>query len=296
MTNAIAMYAQFESKKNTQAAIITAAFAGLMLLLMFLLKWTIPVFEPINQQQEILVDLQLPEEDILPPAKHDGGGGGGNPVEAPGERGTASAPPQPGTKDDAKDIEEDKTEKETPPILKPDNPKPTATKINENKSVVTAKPTPNPLPPAPQKPKAVLGKTTSGNGAGGGVSTTYDRAGGSGTGSGVGNGSGSGGGSGTGSGGGNGSGTGRGSGPRVVSGDRRIVQSYAFQGELDKATIYANITVSPEGAGSFLSIARGSSSTSAAYKNAIQQYLRNMRFNKSDHESVVTVLFNFVVN
>ena len=38
------------------------------------------------------------------------------------------------------------TEKTTPPILKPDNPKPTATKINENKSVVKTEPKPDPPP------------------------------------------------------------------------------------------------------------------------------------------------------
>lgn len=289
------MSATFEAKKNSQASMITAAFAGFMLLLMFFLKWSIPIIEHPPVEQGILVDLNIPEEELLPPSKG-GGGGGGNPVMAPGEAGTASAPQQPGTTEDAKDIDEDDNDKTAPAILKPNNPKPTATKINENKSTVKTEPKPDPLPPAPAKPKAVLGKTTGGNGTGGGVATTYDRSGGSGTGNGVGNGSGSGGGTGTGNGGGNGSGSGGGTGPRVTQGDRRITSAYSFTGDLDKATVYAFVKVSPDGTGEFAGIAKGSTASNAAYKTAIQQYLRNIRFNKSDHESMVTVQFNFRVN
>lgn len=296
MNNAHAMSASFEARKNTQATMITAGFAGLLLLIMFFWTWTLPaiILPPVDEG--VLVELNLPEEPPIEIRQAGGGGGGGNPVQAIEEKGTASAPPQPGTEDDAKDIEEDETEKASPPILKPDVPKPTATKINENKSVVKTEPKPNPLPPAPPRPKAVLGKTTDGSGKGGGAAEDYDRAGGSGTGSGVGNGSGSGGGRGTGAGGGTGSGTGRGVGPMVKSGDRRIVTSYSFQGDLDKATILATIKVSPDGIGVFESFARGSSSTSSAYRTAIIQYLRNIKFNKSDHESTVTVQFNFRIN
>jgi hypothetical protein len=82
----------------------------------------------------------------------------------------------------------------------------------------------------------------------------------------------------------------------VTKGDRKIVASYSFQGDLDKATIYAEVKVSPDGIGTFENFARGSSSTSSSYKTAIIQYLRNIKFNKSDHESSVTVQFNFRVN
>jgi hypothetical protein len=81
-----------------------------------------------------------------------------------------------------------------------------------------------------------------------------------------------------------------------MSGDRKIVRSYSFDGDLEKAVIYANVNVSPEGVGKFVSIARGSSNSSNAYKQAIMQYLQNMRFDKADHESMVTLRFNFVVN
>jgi hypothetical protein len=295
MNNAYAMSASFEARKNSRATMITVGFAGLLALLMIFWTWTIPIIIPPVTDPGILVELNLPDEPEVY-AKQAGGGGGGNPVQAIGAKGTAHAPPQPGTKEDAKDIEEDETEKATPPILRPDNPKPTATKINENKSVVKTEPKPNPLPPAPQKPKAQLGRTTGGNSTGGGAAEDYDKAGGAGNGNGVGRDNGYGGGSGPGSGGGNGSGNGPGNGPRVTKGDRRIVASYSFQGDLDKATIYADVKVSTDGIGTFENFARGSSSTSSAYRTAIIQYLRNIKFNKSDHESTVTVQFNFRVN
>ncbi len=290
------MSASFEARKNQQASMITAGVAGLLLLLMLFWKWTIPAVEHPPADLGILVELNLPPDPEPEYTPATGGGGGGNPVQATGPAGTAPESPQtPG--EDSRDIEEDETEKTTPAILQPDKPKPEAKKINENKSDVKVEPkepVTTPAPPPP-KPKAVLGRTTTGNGQGGGAAEDYDRSGGAGTGSGVGKGSGTGGGTGTGNGGGNGSGSGRGTGPRVSRGDRSIVSSYAFQGDLDKATIFADIKVSPDGIGQFLQFARGSTNTSSAYKSAVMQYLRNMKFNKSDHESQVTVQFNFTV-
>ncbi len=286
------MSASFEAKKNSQATMITAGFAGLMILLMFLLKWQLPVFERPIIEPGIEVQLNLPEELSVPAS---GGGGGGNPVQATGLAGIAPhVLPQPGTRDDAKDIIDD--DKTSPAILKPDKPKPTATRINENRSVVQAEPKPVVKTPAPPKPKAVLGRTVSGTGKGGGVADNYDRSGGNGNGSGVGNGNGSSGGTGNGNGGGNGTGSGPGSGPKVTNGDRKIVRFYSFLGDLDKAVVYANINVSPEGNGKFLSIARGSSTSSSAYREAIIQYLQNIKFDRADHESMVTVQFNFRIN
>jgi hypothetical protein len=293
MNNAYVMSASFEARKNTQATMITAGFAALMVLLLFLIRWELPAFEkPINGE---FVEVNLPDEPIL--SMRGGGGGGGNPVKAIGPAGIAPhTPPQPGTKDDAKDVDDDK-DKAIPAILKPDNPKPTATKINDNRSIVKTVPKPVVETPAPQKPKAVVGRTLTGAGNGGGVADNYDRSGGrTGNGNGVGNGPGNNGGNGNGNGGGNGPGTGPGSGPRVTNGDRKIVRYYSFQGDLEKAVVYGNINVSPDGIGKFIGIARGSSTSSTAYKEAIMEYLQNIRFDKSDHESMVTVQFNFRVN
>jgi hypothetical protein len=293
MNNAYAMSASFEARKNQQATMITGGIAGLMVLLMFLVRWELPVFEKPIADSGIEVQLNLPEE---PKTFASGGGGGGNPVQAVAPAGIAPhVPPAPGTKDDAKDVEDDK-DLTNPAILKPDKAKLTATKLNENRSVVKIEPKPIVETPAPPRPKAVLGKTLTGSGKGGGVAEDYDRSGGSGNGNGVGKGNGNGGGTGNGNGGGNGPGTGPGNGPKVTNGDRKIVRYYSFQGDLDKAVVYGNINVSPEGIGKFVSIARGSSTSSNSYKEAIIQYLTNIRFDKSDHESMVTVQFNFRVN
>lgn len=288
------MSASLEAKHRSQAWMITGTFAGMMVLLLLFLKWKLPVFEPIVQDTGIEVEINLPPEPE-PETLADGGGGGANPVQAAGPAGIANyVPPTPGTTDDSKDIDEDPDEA-APKVIKPDVPKPTATKINENRSVVKADPKPVVETPAPRVPKMVLGKTTTGTGKGGGADD-YDRPGGRGTGSGVGNGNGTGGGTGNGVGGGNGTGSGSGSGPKVTRGDRKIIRHYSFQGDLDKAVVYANISVSPEGVGRFISIAKGSSNSSNAYKQAIMQYLQNIKFDKSDHESMLTVQFNFRVN
>jgi hypothetical protein len=285
------MSASLEARYRSQASMITAGFAAFLIILMFLLKWDLSsIIKPV-ESPAIEVELNLPEEPEPPVT---GGGGGGNPVQASGDPGIAKAvPPAPGDKEDSKDIEDD--DKESTPITKPVVAKPKATKIT-NTSIVKAEPKPVIETPAPPKPKAVLGKTTTGAGRGGGSADNYDRPGGSGNGYGVGHGNGTGGGTGTGNGGGNGRGNGTGNGPKVTRGDRKIIRYYSFDGDLDKAVIYANISVSPEGVGRFISIARGSSNTSNAYKEAIMQYLQNIKFDKADHESMLTVQFNFRVN
>jgi len=82
---------------------------------------------------------------------------------------------------------------------------------------------------------------------------------------------------------------------RVSKGDRSIINNYIFMGDLPKATINAIIKVSPEGKGTFVSFDKGSTSTDARYATAIRSYLPNIKFNKTDHESIVTVPFNFRV-
>ncbi len=86
------------------------------------------------------------------------------------------------------------------------------------------------------------------------------------------------------------------SGPKVTKGNRKIIRHYSFTGELNKATIYAIIKVSPAGQGRFVGFDKYSTSRSAAYSAAISNYLRTMEFDKSADESTVTVQFNFTVN
>lgn len=85
-------------------------------------------------------------------------------------------------------------------------------------------------------------------------------------------------------------------GPKVTKGNRKIVRYYSFTGDLQKATIYAKIKVSPSGVGTFVGFDKYSTSQSPAYATAISNYLRTMQFDKSDDESVVTVQFNFNIN
>jgi hypothetical protein len=293
MNNTLSMTDPLEARKNTQATLITAAFAACMVLLMFLLKWELPVIPIPDKDEGILVELNIPDE---PPAKVlGGGGGGGNPVQATGPKGTASAPPAPGIKEDVKDIEEDETEKTTPAILRPDHPKPEAKKIDENHSVV--KTTPKVIEnPAPPKPKAVLGKTVGGNSNGGGAAENYDRSGGAGKGTGVGTGNGNGGGTGGGTGGGNGTGSGTGNGPRKVSGNRVVINPKSMNaGENLKGKVLAEIRVSPDGVGTFIRAVRGSTYTSGPAIDILEEWLRRNRFNKTGEESTVVYEFNFLL-
>jgi hypothetical protein len=294
MTNTLSMTDPFEAKKNTQAALITAGFAAGMILLMFLLKWQLPVIPIPDKDEGILVELNLPDD---PPAKVlGGGGGGGNPVQATGEKGTAHTPPTPGIKEDVKDIEEDETEKTTPAILKPDKPKPEAKRIDENHSVVKTPPKAVIENPAPAKPKAVLGKTIGGTSTGGGAAENYDRSGGTGNGHGVGTGNGSGGGTGKGTGGGNGTGSGTGNGPRKISGNRIVINPKSMNaGENLKGKVLAEIQVSPDGIGTFMRATRGSTYTSGPAIDILREWLRRNRFNKMDEESVVVYEFNFLL-
>ena len=92
-------------------------------------------------------------------------------------------------------------------------------------------------------------------------------------------------------------GTGKAGGPKVI-GNRKIINNrfYSFEGNLEKATIYALVKVSPEGKGTFVGFKSGSTTQSIAYKNAIINYLNNIQFDKATDESTVTVQFNFNVN
>ncbi len=85
-------------------------------------------------------------------------------------------------------------------------------------------------------------------------------------------------------------------GPKVTKGNRKITKYYSFTSELNKATIYAIINVSPSGKGSFVGFDKGSTSRSQAYAQAISSYLHTMQFNADDEESTVTVQFNFSIN
>lgn len=295
MNNSYTMSAALEARKNTQATMITAGFAGFMILLMFLLKWKLPVFEKIVETPAIEVELNLPDEPPTPIAG--GGGGGGNPVQAPNQAGPApTTPPAPGEDEDSKDIETDDNDKNVPEVKKPTNPKP-VDKIVTNPSPVKTPPKKIEETPAPPRPKSVYkGNTTAGTSNGGNESSTYQRNGGSGTGTGVGNGAGGPGGTGGGNGGGNGTGSGTGNGPRRISGNRVVLSPKNMDaGENLRGKVLAEIKVSPDGVGTFVRAARGSTYTSGQAIEIIREWLRRNRFNKTGEESVVVYEFNFIM-
>ncbi|MEI9810816.1 MAG: hypothetical protein WDO16_24710 [Bacteroidota bacterium] len=288
------MSAALETRKNTQASMITAGFAGLMILLMFLLKWKLPVFEKVIESPGIEVELNLPDEP--PTVVAGGGGGGGNPVQASGPAGAAPHSPPPPGEDDAKDVETDDDDKTTPAVIKPVSPKPAATKITENASPVKTPPKVVEVPAPKLKKGAQMGKTTSGDGKGGGTADNYDRSGGTGNGNGVGNGNGSGGGTGGGNGGGNGTGSGTGNGPKRISGNRTVINAKNMDaGENLKGKVLAEIRVSPDGVGTFIRTTRGSTYTSGQAIEIIREWLRRNHFNKINEESVVVYEFNFIM-
>jgi len=285
------MSASFEARKNQQATMITAGFAGLLLLLMFLIRWElVTIIPPSPLEEGIEVNLGTSDQ----------GFGKDQPMmtgePAPKQEVVRSSPPQ--TKvntNDSKDIEEDNEDKVAPKILKPNVSKPIAKEINqENKQVTKTPKVEQVVVKTPPKPKAVLNRTIGGTGTGGNGADTYQKGSNEGIAGGKGD---------QGVVGGNPNATnykgtpGNGNGgPRVTRGDRKIIRYYSFTGDLDKAVVYADIKVSPDGVGQFVQIARGSTTSSSAYKEAISDYLRNIRFDRSEHESVVTVQFNFRVN
>ena len=92
------MAATLEAKQRSQAWMITAGFTGFMILLLILLKWPLPKFEPIVQETGIDVEITLPPEPPEPPpsSNEESGGGGGNQVQAAGAAGVAAhTPPTP---------------------------------------------------------------------------------------------------------------------------------------------------------------------------------------------------------
>jgi len=86
-----------------------------------------------------------------------------------------------------------------------------------------------------------------------------------------------------------------GSGPKVI-GNRKIVKNHSFNGNLGRATVYAIVKVSPDGEGSFVGFGTKTliiDGSKPSYKDAINTYLKNIAFDKSDAESTVTVIFKF---
>jgi hypothetical protein len=280
MSNTIIMSATFETEKNRKATIYTALICGAILLIALLVSWK-PVLHPPKIAEEF-IEINLGNDiegfgEVQPLIKGE---------KAPADESAPEPQPAPAKTATAEEIKtDDNTDPESAPVTKP---------IKTTPKVTTPKVVPTPTPPAPkpQKPK-IAGyngpKGGTGNGAteDNGYKYEGNKPGGKGD-AGSPNGK-------PDSYGNNPGGKTGGGGLRVSKGDRTIVNNYIFMGDLPPATIYAVIKVSPAGRGVFVTFDKGSTSTDSKYANAIRGYLPNIEFSKSDHESVVTVPFNFRV-
>lgn len=278
----------FEIQKNTKAFSYTVLICGILLAIAFLYKWRSSI-PPIPAIQD-LIEINLGNEkeglgDVQPLVKGDPAPD----VPEPQSIKAAAVHNEP-SKDIVADENDDKEAASVPKIIKPNKQAKEVTREPIPKAVKTNNPVPVVNPnPAPLKPKIALYKGGNGTGGNGAEQDNGYRNQGYKPGNGD-NGSPKGNPDSYGN-----SPGGRVGGPRVTNGDRKIIRYYSFTDELDKATIYALIRVSPEGKGTFAGFARNSSSTNPAYANAIARHLPNIQFDKSDHESTVTVQFNFTV-
>ncbi len=275
----------FEIQKNTKAFSYTAVICGLLLAIAILYTWKLEI-PPVSIPQD-LIEVNLGNEqegmgDVQPLVKGD---------PAPENQPPAFEKSIAANEEASKDIEADEADdKEAAPvtkITKPNKEIKITPKENTPKTVNTTKPSPvtnpNPTPPKPKLPLYKGGNGTGGNGAPedngyknqGNKNGTGDNGNPNGNPDSYGKTPG-----------------GKTGGPKVI-GDRKIVRYYSFTGDLAKATVYAIVVVSPEGTGTFASFGRNSSTTARAYANAIVEYLRNVKFDRADHESKVTVQFNF---
>jgi hypothetical protein len=280
------MHSTFEAEKNRKALTYTVLICGVLLLLAFFISWHILPMAPPVAQDMLEINLGNNEE----------GFGEEQPL-IKGERAPEqeqSVQPQKAAaakEEPAKDIEPDENaEEDAAPIIKPEKKIPKATNIakqpvtqpvkSNNTSTVVAP------APKPQKPKLTYAGPGNGTGNGATEDNGYryqgNKPGGTGD---AGDPSGKPDSYGSTPG-------GKSGGPRVI-GNRKIIKYYSFNGDLDKATVYAIVKVSPAGTGTFAGFGKNSTTRKPAYANAIAQYLRNVQFDKASQESTVTVQFNF---
>lgn len=273
------MTTSFESEKNRKALIYTALICGLLLLMFILISWKDNPPAPPVVEDLLEINLGNNEEgfgEVQPLIKGE---------RSPSQEATVVPKQTAAAQHDNEEkvTPDDNAEADAAPVNKPIKATPKVTKPSTT--------TPVTIPaPKPQKPKI----TYNGPGNGGGNNTTEDNGYKS-----QGNKPGGTGDAGDPSGNKDSYGNtpgGKVGGPKVTSGNRKVIRYYSFTAELKKATIYAQIKVAPSGQGTFIKIVKPSTSFESSYADAISGYLRNMQFDKAAEESIVTVQFNFTVN
>jgi hypothetical protein len=282
------MHANFESEKNKKALLYTAIICAILLLLFYMITW--PAIKITPPVMEDLIEVNL--------GNNNEGFGEEQPLikgeMAPAQEPAPQSRPIAAANDDpAKDIDaadDDKEEAATVTKTEKNNSKKNeAPRETVTKPVKTNTPTTVTAPaPKPQKPKFTYNGPGAGKGNGATEDNGYSNQGNNPNGKGdagdpsgkpdsYGNDPG-----------------GRSGGPKVI-GNRKIIKYYSFTGDLEKATVYALVRVSPAGIGTFTGFGKNSTTRAQAYQNAIIQYLKNVQFDKSTEVSNVTVQFNFNV-
>ena len=287
MNNTLSMSAEFERQKNIKATAITLGIAGALLLIVILVRWPLPTIAPTPVQEFLEVNL----------GTDDFGSGKDQPL-LPGEpapaQQTAYTPPQPvkAVADDVKDVEtDDRDNNDAPAIRKPVVAKPNATRIDDNNKTVkqTTATVPQPVTQAPPKPRAVLGRTTGGNGNGGNGAETYKP----GTGEGIAGGSGD-----QGRPGGDPNGTNY-SGQRKTFGTKVFnIPNQSFEDDLNQnAKIAVEVIVDDAGKVTSAAVtARGSTGTATqSMRNTALRLARQLKFGSSDGGQKGVVVFDFKV-
>lgn len=261
----MSMEMTFEKQKNIKAATYTAIICSALFILFFVLKWN-QSSPPAQNPLPIYLEVNLGNSET---------GQGNTPSlskEAPAPEVVV-----------AKSVKATTANKSVKINTSSNDPSDEAVKTDKARKITKNLPI-----PAIVKPKALFGKYAGGNSKGGNAQDSYNEVKDQGVSSGKGD-------QGVAGGSINGKTYSGQGGPFVTKGDRKIIKAYSFNGDVEPATIYAEIEVNPAGVGRFTQIVKGSSSNDSKYKKAIVDYLTKISFNSSDHSSFVTVKFKFDV-
>lgn len=283
--SATTMSLQFEAEKNRKAFLYTIIIC-VTIVLIALISWRVPAGAPPVAEDLIEVNLGNFDEgigEVQPLIKGE---------KAPDQESADQQMAANNVTPKEQTVQDDNEEEDAAPVTKTEKPVTKTTTIIPKQQTVVTKPTAVVTPtPKPQKPKiAGYGGPQTGTGNGASEDNGYKYQGNNPNGKGD-------------AGNPNGHPDSYGKNPggkvgglKVSNGDRTILNNnYIFMGDFEKALIHAVIKVSPEGRGTFIKTEKGSTTTASKYINAIVNHLPHIQFNKSNHESIVTVPFNFTV-
>jgi hypothetical protein len=284
----------FESEKNLKATGWTAAVCGLLLLLFFMVSWTLPAEPQPVVEEGIEVNLGNSDKGLGKDQPY-------LPGEPAAEEKEKYTPPKQAVVDKtpAKDVETDDNNKEEAPVVhKAIVTKPNATRIPDKeetkaKARPVKQPETLPVPPKP-RPKALMGGVK-GTGNGGNGADDFKPGGSEGIAGGRGD---------QGAPGGNPSSTNYTGGGHGNSGvishvsGRHIVSTPSFTGDFNENAKVA-VLVHVDAAGNVVSAEyslMGSTTSLANYKEIATQKAKQVKFNPGESESVGTIVFNFKVH